>query len=135
MYILRSMYEILRFTGAVKRAPAIDVWLNSSPEELRSIARHWFELMRKCGDDVVELMHDGCPTACVGDAPFGYVNTFTSHVNVGLFHGASLKDKAGLLQGTGKFMRHVKLRPGMEIDSEALEGLIRAAYVDIKKRM
>jgi hypothetical protein len=48
--------------------------------------------MRQCGDDVRELMHDGCPVACIKDAPFAYVNTFTSHVNVGFFHGAKLSD-------------------------------------------
>jgi hypothetical protein len=37
---------------------------------------------------------------------------FTAHVNVGFFRGAELSDPNGLLQGTGKFMRHVKLRPG-----------------------
>jgi hypothetical protein len=28
---------------------------------------------------------------------------FTSHVNVGFFHGAALPDPARLLQGNGKF--------------------------------
>src|SRR5437763_10647989 len=52
--------------------------------------------MRKCGDEVRELLHDGCPVACLGDAPFGYVNVFASHVNVGFFHGAALPDPAAL---------------------------------------
>ena len=68
--------------------------------------------MRRRGADVHELMHDGCPTACVGDAAFGYVNAFREHVNVGFFTGAFLSDPDGLLEGTGKRMRHVKLRPG-----------------------
>jgi hypothetical protein len=59
------------------------------------------------------FLHDGCPVACLGDAPFSYVNVFTSHVNVGFFHGAALPDPAHLLPGTGKrHMRHVALRPG-----------------------
>ena len=104
--------ELLRFNGAVERDLAIDAWMKEHPGELGAIAHHWFEVMRKCGDEVRELLHDGCPVACLGDAPFAYVNVFTSHVNVGFFHGAALPDPARLLQGTGKFMRHVKLRPG-----------------------
>ena len=104
--------ELLRFNGAVERDPAIDAWMKEHAGELGAIAHQWFEVMRKCGDEVRELLHDGCPVACLGDAPFGYVNVFTSHVNVGFFHGAALPDPARLLQGTGKFMRHVKLRPG-----------------------
>jgi hypothetical protein len=82
-----------------------------------------------------ELLHEGGPVACLGDAPFGYVNVFTSHVNVGFFHGAAPPDPARLLQGTGKFMRHVKLRPETHTNAEALTRLIDAAYSDIKARV
>lgn len=127
--------ELLRFSGAVERDPAIDAWMKEQPGELGAIARQWFEVMRKCGDEIRELLHDGCPVACLGDAPFGYVNAFTSHVNVGFFHGASLSDPACLLQGNGKFMRHVKLRPGKAANAAALSRLIEAAYWDIKARV
>jgi hypothetical protein len=127
--------DLLRFNGGVERDPAIDRWMNEHAGELGSIAHQWFEAMRTCGDEVRELLHDGCPVACLGDAPFGYVNVFTAHVNVGFFHGAALPDPARLLQGAGKFMRHVKLRPGMAIDTAALATLIEVAYSDIKDRV
>ena len=127
--------DIFRLSKGVKRDPAVERWLNDDPVELRSIAKDWFAQMRRCGDDVCELMHDGCPVACVEDAPFGYVNTFKSHVNVGFFNGALLEDPAGLLQGSGKRMRHVKLQPGSDFDAQNLRKLIDAAYVDIKSRL
>jgi hypothetical protein len=103
--------------------------------ELGSIAHEWFEVMRKCGDEVREILHDGCPVACLGDAPFGYVNAFTSHVNVGFFQGSALPDPARLLEGAGKFMRHVKLRPGTTMNAAALTRLIESAYLDMKERV
>jgi hypothetical protein len=127
--------ELLRFNGAVERDPAIDAWMKEHAGELGSIAHQWFELMRKSGDEVRELFHDGCPVACFGDVPFGYVNVFTSHVNVGFFQGAALRDPDRLLQGAGKFMRHVKLRPGIATNAAALSSLIEAAYADIKARV
>src|ERR1700679_4014954 len=127
--------ELLRFNGAVERDPAIDAWMKEHAGELGAIAQEWFDVMRKCGDEVRELLHDGCPVACLGDAPFAYVNVFTSHVNVGFFQGASLPDPAGLLQGTGRFMRHVKLRPGSNVNDAALHRLIEVAYSDIKARV
>jgi hypothetical protein len=127
--------ELLRFNGAVERDPAIDAWLREHRGELGDMAQQWFEVMRKCGDEVRELLHDGCPVACLGDVPFGYVNVFTSHVNVGFFQGASLPDPAGLLQGDGKRMRHVKLRPGTAANDAALHRLIETAYEDIKARV
>ena len=118
-----------------RAGPAIGAWMKENAGELGAIAYQWFEVMRKCGDEVREVLHDGCPVACLGDAPFGYVNVFTSHVNVGFFHGAALPDPARLLQGTGKFMRHVKLKPGMATNAAALSSLIDAAYSDVKARV
>ena len=129
---------LLRLNGAVERDPAIDVWMKEHGSELGAIAHRWFEVMRTCGDEVRELLHDGCPVACLGDAPFGYVNVFTAHVNVGFFQGATLPDPGRLLQGSGKRMRHVKLRPGMATDAASvnrLSKLIEAAYADIKARV
>jgi len=127
--------NLLRFNGAVVRDPAVDRWMKAHAGELGTMAQEWFEVMRGCGDDVRELVHDGCPVACLGDAPFGYVDVFTSHVNVGFFHGAALPDPARLLQGSGKFMRHVKLKPGAPANAAALNRLIDAAYWDIKARV
>ena len=127
--------DLLRFDGAVERDPAIDAWMKKHAGELGLLAQQWFAVMRKCGDEVRELVHDGCPVACLGDAPFAYVNVFTAHVNVGFFHGAALPDPARLLQGTGKFMRHVKLNPGTPTNAAALNSLIDAAYSDIKARV
>ena len=127
--------ELLRFNGAVERDPTIDAWMKEHAGELGAIAHEWFEVMRKCGGEVRELLHDGCPVACLGDVPFAYVNVFSSHVNVGFFQGAALPDPACLLQGTGKFMRHVKLRLETPTNAAALSRLIDAAYANIKTRV
>jgi hypothetical protein len=131
---LATMDDILRFSGTAKRDSDIDAWFRERPAELGSIAQKWFARMRQCGADVRELMHDGCPVACVADVPFAYVNVFRSHVNVGFFNRAALADPAGLLEGTGKNMRHVKLKPGSEVDAAALDDLIEAAYRDGRAR-
>src|SRR3970040_547101 len=96
-----AMSPILRFPSSVKRDPAIEVWVHDNSGALGTIAQHWFDVMRACGDDVRELLHDGHPTACVGNAAFAYVNAFTAHVNVGFFRGAEIADPQRLLEGTG----------------------------------
>ena len=127
--------RLFRLSSTVKRDPAVAAWMDENPEELAAIARHWFEVLRGCGDDVREALHDDQPTACVDDAAFAYVDAFTGHVNVGFFHGAQLDDPAGLLIGSGKRMRHVKLHPGREVNAAALRQLIDAAYADIRARL
>src|ERR1700734_318581 len=127
--------DLLRFNGAVERDPAIDVWMQEHAGGLGAIAHQWFDVMRGCGDEGRELLHDGCPVACLGDAAFGHVNVFTSHVNGGVFFSAGPPGPAHLLQGTSKFMRHAKLRPGTPTNAAALIRLIEAAYAGIKERV
>lgn len=129
------MNELLRFSNTVRRDPRIEDWFFQFADPLRLMVRPWFERMRDCGPDIREVLHDGCPVVCVGDAPFGSVNAFKAHANVGFFYGASLADPARLLEGEGKRMRHVKLKPGQERDAEALDHLIVAAYGDMRRRL
>ena len=126
---------LFEFPTAVTRDGAVEAWLDARPGELGEIARRWFEVMRRQGDDVRELLHDYHPTACVGEIAFGYVNVFAAHVNVGFFQGTELPDPRSLLEGTGKFMRHVKLRPDVELDSAGLTELVKMAYADVKERL
>ncbi len=129
------MRPLMRFPTAVPRDPAVQAWLDNHADTLGAIAGQWFTALRRSGSDVRELLHDGMPTACVGDAAFAYVNAFKAHVNVGFFCGAELPDPARLLQGTGRFMRHVKLRPDVATDAAALATLIAAAHADAKARL
>ncbi len=125
------MSDLFRFERAIGHDPAVDEWMDDHPGELGEIARHWFGVLRGCGDEVRELLHDGHPTACVGDAAFAYVDAFRAHVNLGFYRGASLPDPAGVLEGKGKLMRHVKLRPGNDLDERAIRRLVDHAYADM----
>ena len=127
--------QLFIFAEAKRCLPEVDEWLADEPAELFSIARYWFAKFRQCGDDVDEVIHDGCPTACVDHAAFGYVNVFQAHVNLGFYTGAFIPDPHKLLEGTGKRMRHVKLRPGQEVNSQALGELIKNSYLDVKARL
>ncbi len=129
------MDSLFHFPAAVPRDPAVDAWMKARPGDLGALAERWFAVMRGCGPDVRELLHDGHPTACVTDAAFGYVNAYRAHVNVGFFRGAELPDPDGLLEGTGRFMRHVKLAPERSVDEPALRRLIEAAYADMRRRL
>ena len=132
---MASPNGLFRFPNAVRRDPTVDLWLEERAPELGAIARTWFQRMRESGRDVREVMHDGCPTACVDDAAFAYVGVYRAHANVGFFQGADLEDPTGLLEGTGKRMRHVKVKPGVDLNASALAALIRAAYADMKLRL
>lgn len=129
------MRRLFRLRDTAKRHASVALWFDNHQGPPGAIARRWFEALRQCGDDVREVLHDGQPTVCVDGAAFAYVDAFTAHANVGFFQGAELPDPEGLLEGTGKFMRHVKLRPQLVVDAGALLALIDAAYADVKERL
>lgn len=128
------MVPLLKFTGKDLQEMTMPEWLATKPEALQFIASKWFKAIQICGPDVQSIFHDGHPIGCVDDTPFAYVDAFRHHVNLGFFHGADLPDDKGLLEGTGKRMRHIKLRPGEDQDAEAIKRLLVVAYVDIKER-
>lgn len=128
------MDDILRYPNARPHDPDVARWFQLT-DPFRMMVQDWFARMRACGPDVTEVFHDGCPVACVGDAPFAYVNAFRAHAAAGFYFGAFLPDPEGLLEGSGKRMRHVKLRAGRALDEAALGALIEAAYRDIKTRV
>lgn len=130
------MSEVRLFTleGARPHDPAVERWFAAPPAELRAVARRWFQEMRSAGPDVLELLHDESPTACVGELALGYVAVFTAHVNVGFFFGAVLPDPSRILAGKGRFMRHVKVPAQGFAHEAALRQLLSAAYADIRAR-
>ena len=129
------MAKLLRYTGKDLQNIKFEDWLQSKPETLRPIGLIWFDVIKKSGDDVQDIFHDGYPMGCLDQAPFAYVNIFKNHVNVGFFYGAQLPDKNRLLEGTGKWMRHIKSRPEWPSDEDAISELIYASYLDLKERL
>lgn len=130
-----GMRGLFRLAMAADARTQVDRWLGAQAGDVGAIARTWLICLRRRGDDVRVVMHDGCPTACVDGAAFAYVGTFTSHVTVGFFQGAALPDPTGLLKGSGKYMRHVTLAPERALDRAAIEALITAAYEDVLVRL
>ncbi|NKB35519.1 MAG: DUF1801 domain-containing protein [Pseudomonadales bacterium] len=130
-----SSSELFIFSNTGQYLPEVEEWLSSEPNHLYAIARTWFKEFRGCGEDVTELLHDGCPTACINGAAFGYVNVFKQHVNIGFYTGAFLDDPENLLEGGGKKMRHVKVWPDGDINKKALSDLIHCAYDDVRNRL
>jgi hypothetical protein len=132
---MNASIRLFPLSGASRRSAEVENWMREHDDQLGALARKWFDVIRACGEDVHDLLHDGHPTACVGGVALAYVNAFQAHVNVGFFLGTALADPDGLLEGAGRFMRHVKVQPGKPLDEMVLERLIRAAYLDLKRHL
>ncbi|MHC4778578.1 MAG: DUF1801 domain-containing protein [Planctomycetota bacterium] len=68
------------------------------------------------------------------NGPFCYIRAHSSHVNLGFFRGAEIKDTSGILEGTGEQMRHVKIRSLNDIDEAGISKLLKAAVTLNRKK-
>lgn len=127
------MSPIFHFPQARALDPEVEAWFDGP--EMRLLVRPWHEALRALGPDIRELLHDGWPTACAGDAAFAYVAAYAAHAAIGFYFGAALPDPHGLLEGSGKRMRHLKLRWAEPVNAAAISGLMDAAYSDIHARL
>lgn len=129
------MEKLLLYTSKDLQDLTMEEWLKTKAPALQPIAKKWFAEIKNCGEDVEAIFHDGYPIGCVNQAPFAYVNAFTAHVNVGFFYGADLQNQSGMLEGSGKRMRHIKIKPDIVYDEREIVCLMRTAYIDIKRRL
>lgn len=128
------MADVLRLQGTKQHDPRIDEWLSGLSGDLGIIAREAVYMARFYAVGGTETLQDGQPVICIDEAPFAYVSMQGDHVRLGFFHGAALADPTGLLEGTGKAQRYVRLAAGAGIDAAAVGDLIQAAYDDMSLR-
>ena len=87
-------------------------------------------------DLVLEIFPDAVETAEGNEFGYGFdsgykglvftISLVRDGVNLGVFGGASLDDPTGLLEGTGKVHRHVKIRTESDLSTDLRELLSRA---------
>ena len=116
-----------------------DVVLRAKPA-LRSVCESLRRLIVALHKNVVEVAWPGQRIASFGVGPkkmsehYAYIAVHASHVNLGLYHGAVLTDRAGLLEGDGKRLRHVKLRDVSSTRNPAIRALLMEAIADRKRQ-
>ena len=86
------MIALLDLDNTLEADPVIANWWSTKSPALSVIARHWFDVMKACGPDVRESLHNDYPAACLQHFPFAYVDAFMAHVNVGFYLGAMLPE-------------------------------------------
>ena len=93
------MSILFRLPGARRDDPDVATWFEAGDDGIRRLALHWFDRIRACGSDVLEIMHDHQPTACVGDAAFAYVAAYRAHAAVGFSMAQTCRTPPASLRG------------------------------------
>ncbi len=109
------------------------------PPESAEILRAIREVLLSMDENAFEVPRFGEKTTTYGVGPskmkqaYCYIMPQKSYVNLGFFHGAELQDPEGLLEGTGKVIRHIKIRSESELKKTSVIRLIEAAIADRKR--
>jgi hypothetical protein len=100
---------------------------------LRHLCQALRNLVASLDKDFVEVVWLRQEIASFGVGPkkmtehYAYIGIQSSYVNLGFYHGAALRDPTHLLEGTGKRLRHVKIRTDAEAKNPAIAALLRNA--------
>jgi hypothetical protein len=125
----------IKFRGTARRRdPAVDAYAARQKSPLGETMARLIALVRTAVPSHDELVVHGAPWFCIDGEPFCYVVGYTKHVNLGFCEGTGLADPDGLLEGTGKSMRHVKLLPSRPIAPQKLARLIRQSATRVRSR-
>lgn len=107
----------------------ISTWFSSSPLDHEAALDALRSMVLSTGDGTVEEIKWGRPCYSTKRGLFCYLQKAKSHVAIGFPHGSALEDPDGLLEGTGKDMRHVKLNSADDVRGKhaAITALLQQA--------
>jgi hypothetical protein len=102
-----------------------DEFLASLGKPQLALARKARAAVRKAAPRAEETVRMGLLFFEVA-GPICFLQPHAKHLNLGFWRGAHLPDPRGLLEGTGRHMRHLKLRGPEDVDAAAIGALVRA---------
>jgi len=108
---------------------------------MRPIARRLREIVVEVDPDTVEVVRLGDRAATYGVGPkkmsegYAYILPHKNWVNLGFYMGAILPDPAGLMEGTGKKLRHVKVRSVGDAGRQEIHVLLEEALAERKQAL
>jgi len=110
-----------------KAYATFDLYLADQSPVNQKVIRALRRFVKRVAPKLEESVKWGNGCWLKGKAPVSYVYSAPDHVQFGFFHGAALDDPRGLLEGSGEYVRHVKVRATRDIDEAAFGALLRQA--------
>ena len=107
----------------------------------KATAKRLREIILTIHSEAVEVVRLGDRAATYGLGPkkmsegYVYILPYSAWVNLGFYKGADLPDPEGLLEGTGKKLRHVKIRSVEDAENPQLIPLIKSALKERKEAL
>jgi hypothetical protein len=111
----------------MKAYASFELYQADQPPQNQRVIRELRLFVERAAPQLEESVKWGNGCWLSGKEPVAYVYSAPDHVQFGFFRGSSLDDPEGLLEGTGQYVRHVKVRRPRDIDEAAFAALLRQA--------
>ena len=111
----------------MKKYATFDDYLEDQPAKNQTVIRALRKFVKRAAPHLEESVKWGNGCWIKGKAPVSYLYSAPDYVQFGFFRGASLKDPLKLLQGSGQYVRHIKVRKPADIDASAFSALLKQA--------
>lgn len=111
----------------MKRYASFDEYLADQSPRNQTIIRALRRFVKRAAPKLEESVKWGNGCWLNENDPVSYVYASEDHVQFGFFGGSALDDPKGLLEGEGKFVRHIKLRKTSDMDERTFKALLRQA--------
>jgi hypothetical protein len=111
----------------MKAHASFDAYLAAQTAANQALIRRLRALVKRAAPALVESVKWGNGCWVKGPKPVAFVYAAPDHVQFGFFAGSALKDPKKLLQGAGRYVRHVKVRATSALDAQALRALLQQA--------
>ena len=121
--------------------PTFSELLALATDDLKPIAERLRALVLELDPDAHEVVRLGDKATTIGVGPkkmsegYVYILPYKNWVNLGFYKGADLPDSSGILEGTGKKLRHIKMRTIADAERPAARSLIAAALAERKEAL
>jgi hypothetical protein len=109
----------------MKKYASFDEYFGDQSQKNRSIIRALRRFVKRVAPGLEESMKWGNGCWVKGQAPVAYVYSATEYVQFGFFRGSALKDPGKLLEGSGQYVRHIKIRKLSDIDEDEFSAYLR----------
>jgi hypothetical protein len=111
----------------MKAYATFDDYLEDQTRSNRATILALRKFVKQTAPSLVESVKWGNGCWVKGKIPVAYVYSVPDYVQFGFFMGSALKDPKGLLEGSGRYVRHIKVHKPSEIDARAFAALLRQA--------
>ncbi len=111
----------------MKKYETFNLWYKEQDSSKKRIIQRLRKVVETEAPSLIETSKWGNGCWLKGNLPLIFIYVAEDHLQFGFFGGSLLNDSKKVLQGKGKFVRHIRIESSKDIDKKLITSFIRKA--------